>query len=560
MSAKKFGPRLFILVCGLSFASAATEVVVPESGQMRTSLGKLDWAIVVAYMLWMLGIGIYYSLRTKTSEDYYLGGRAMKPSMVGLSLFATLISTISYLAVPGEVMSHGPVVTLMYIASLPIIYVVVCYLLIPYIMKLPITSAYEILENQLGRPVRIFGSVMFLLVRLVWMGLVIYTAANAVVAALGMGPAQAKYVMIVLGFVTVVYSSIGGLRAVVLTDALQAIILLIGALVCVIIVSVKMGGLSWFPTEWSPNWDTQPLFSLDPTVRVTVFGSIVATTVWWVCTAGSDQMAIQRYLSTRDAKAARKAFLFNNLADVVVTTILVLLGFALLGFFRAHPEYTTEQINLKKDTEYLFPHFVVGFMRFGMAGLVVSGMLAAAMSSLASGVNSTTTVFNTDVLGLLLEGRLNDKAKVRLGMWVSLAVGVVAILLALSMGWVPGNLYEVTQRTNGLFVAPLFGLFFFAMFVPFATPFGATMGSLYGFVAAVFVAFWELTGAPGLSFQYILAASLLVDIAVGCLFSLIPYAGRSTAHKTLTCVVALAPLAVAASIFAYACVLEAGGQ
>ena len=379
----------------------------------------------------------------------------MRPSMVGLSLFAAMISTISYLAEPGEVMSRGPIAYLMYLASLPIIYLIVGFLLIPHIMKLPITSAYELLEKRLGMPSRLLGSGIFLLIRFVWMGLVVYTASRAVVTAMGLPLGALAPTIMIMGTITVVYSSMGGLQAVVLTDAIQSLLLIVAAIVCVIIITVKMGGVGWFPTQWSETWDTQPVFSLDPTVRVTMIGSLIATTVWWVCTAGSDQMAIQRYLATRDVKSARKAFLINNIADVCVNVTLISLGFALLGFFREHyPELLRATLADEKKGDYLFPLFVVNFMKFGTAGLVIAGMLAAAMSSLSSGLNSAATVLNTDFLPLLLRKPLDEKTKVRHGMAVSAVIGVIIILLALVIENVRGNLFEVTQKTSNLLVSP----------------------------------------------------------------------------------------------------------
>lgn len=499
--------------------------------------------MVGLYAAGMLAIGAYYARRTRNADDYYLGGRSMRPSMVGLSLFATLISTISYLATPGEMMQHGPIAPLMYLAALPVIYLVVGFILIPYITKLPITSAYEILEKRLGRGIRLLGSTIFVVIRLVWMGLVVYTASRAVTTVIGFKPESLPWVVLTLGAITVVYSSMGGLRAVVLTDVIQSFILFLGALLCVGIITVKMGGFGWFPTEWSENWDTQPWFSFDPTVRVTVFGSIVATTVWWVCTAGSDQMAIQRYLATRDAKAARRAFLYNNLADVVVTVVLVCLGFALLGFFKANPQHLPHGLSLESDTEYLFPHFIVTFMRYGLAGLVLSGLLAAAMSSLSSGVNSASTVINVDIVGFVLNRELSERTKVRMGRWMTVLIGIVVIGFGLVVGKVPGNLYEVTSKTNGLFVAPLFGLFFLAMFVRFATPFGAAFGALYGILAAFLIAFWDLTGNAPLSFQWIGAGSLVATVGVGILLSLIPTRGKGPLFKAVLATVCAIPFA-----------------
>lgn len=543
---------LAVVLFFLSLPAAAQESAALKAG-LRGRLGVLDWFVVAAYILAMLYIGFYYSRRAKTSEEYYLGGRRMKPFMVGVSLFATMVSTISYLAVPGEVMKNGPMAAA-YVFCIPIVFVIVGYGIIPFIMRLPITSAYEILEGKFGKPVRLFGSCIFLLIRLVWMGLVVYSASKVVIPCLGWNLDTLPYVLIFVGGITIAYASMGGLQAVILTDVIQAFILFGGAFVCIAIVTVKLGGFGWIPTQWSPNWDVQPWFSTDPTVRMTLFGTMIQSIAWWVCTAGSDQMAIQRYVATRNAKAARRAFLFNNLADVLVEVLLVCLGFALLAFYMANPEFQIGSVNLEQDADYLFPHFVVNFTGFGIAGLVISGMLAAAMSSLASGVTSTATVLNTDILTLLLGRALTEREKVRLGKWVTVAVGVIVIGLGLLMDKIPGNLYELTAKTNGLFVAPLFGLFFMAMFVPFATPMGTVFGTLYGILAAFLIAFWDLTGHPAISFQWIIPGAMVVNIVVGCLFSLVPTRGKGVTIRVLAATVFTAPLVAGTAAFVAACI------
>ncbi len=530
------------------YPANAQDTAAPPAAALRGGLGVLDWMVVGLYALVMIGIGVFYSYRTRTSEEYYLGGRRMRPGMVGLSLFATMISTITYLAIPGEMMKHGPVY-LTTIAAIPIIFLIVGYLLIPYIMTLPITSAYEILDRRFGRPTRLLGCTIFLLIRFIWMGLVILTSAKVVVRAVGLPPEQAPYVAIVLGAVTVVYSSIGGLRAVVLTDVIQSAIMFFGAILTIIIITVKMGGVGWFPTQWASNWDVQPVFSFDPRVRVTMLGTVLAATTWWVCTCGSDQMAIQRYLATRDARAARRAFLTNNMADASVTLLLSPLGFALLGFFREHPQYLTEQVNLQQNTDLLFPYFIVNFLHFGLAGLVISGMLAAAMSSLSSGINSTCTVINTDIIGYFLRENLSEKTKVRIAKSSALLIGVVVILLSWIIDSVRGNLLEVTSKTSNLLVAPLFGLFFFAMFVPFATPMGAAFGSLYGFLAAFLFAFGDLAGLPPLSWQWILPSALVSDVVTGTLVSLIPVRNGHPVLKALLIGILLIPFTTVMVIF-----------
>lgn len=486
----------------------------------------LDWAVLVAYGAGMLLIGWYYASKTKSAEDYLLGGRRMRSSSVGLSLFATLFSTITYLGLPGEMIKHGPVI-LWSVMAIPIAYLVVGYLLIPCFMRLRVVSAYEILEARLGIHLRLAGSLMFLVTRMFWMALIIYiTADKIIVTTMGWDTSATPWVAAVIGLVTVAYTSLGGLRAVVLTDVIQSIILLSGAVLCVVLISIRMGGLSWWPTQWSPTWSHQPVFSLDPRVRVTVVGSIVSMTVWWICTAGSDQMAIQRYLATRDVPAARRVFLVTGLANILITLFLGSLGFALLGLFRAHPELLAAGMDItqEKTADAVFPYFIVRFLPAGITGLVLAALLAAAMSSLSSGINSACSVIGSDFIGRFRAAPPAEAHSVRQVRLIALFSGLAAVLLSVLVGQVGGNIMEVTVRTNHVFVAPLFGLFFMALFVPFATGFGAACGALAGCAVAVVFAYWDFfTGDPDskLSFQWISLISLVVDMAVAIPLSLV---------------------------------------
>ena len=158
-----------------------------------------DWVIIIIYVFLMLGIGWYYSKRQKNSEDYLVGGRQMNSFISGISLFASFFSTISFLALAGEVIKHGPLVILVMIVSFPVIYVVTAYLIIPFFMKLPITSAYQILEKPLGRGVRMAGSVIFLLTRFVWMALLIFLTSKALVVMFGWDNRFIIYISLLTG-------------------------------------------------------------------------------------------------------------------------------------------------------------------------------------------------------------------------------------------------------------------------------------------------------------------------------------------------------------------------
>lgn len=508
-----------MIIGGLVVADAAwgqTAAPASSSAAVPYGLTTLDWGIIAAYGAGMLGIGVYYARRTRNREDYLLGGRRMRSSSVGLSLFATLFSTITYLALPGEMISKGPVI-LWSMMAIPIAYVLVGYFIIPRFMEQRVTSAYEILETRLGVGLRLLAAIVFLVTRTLWMALIIYvTAEKIIVTMMDLPPDTAAWVTPVVaaavGLLTVAYTSMGGLRAVVLTDVIQSIILLGGACLTIILITVKMGGVTaWWPSAWSPNWDHQPFFSFDPTVRVTVIGSILFMTIWWIGTAGSDQMAIQRYLATRDTKTARRVFLVTGLANILITTLLACVGFALLAFFTAHPDYLSAGA-LETKADIVFPLYIIHHVPPGLTGLILAALLAAAMSSLSSGVNSACSVISVDFIDRFrkVPAADSDAVQVKRIRIISFVSGFVAVVISLLMGQIKGmNIMEITVRTNHVFVAPLFMLFVLALFVRFATPIGAACGTLAGCaVAAVFAC------TNKVSFQWMSLAALLVDLLV----------------------------------------------
>ena len=146
---------------------------------MDYKLGWSAWLIIALYGAGMISVGYYYMRRNKSPDDYLLGGRTMKSGIVGISLFATLMSTITYLAIPGEVIKHGPLF-FGYVFAMPFVYYTVGRLIIPYIMRLKVTSAYEILEKRFNGSIRTLSSLIFIIIRLLWMSVIIYATTDKV--------------------------------------------------------------------------------------------------------------------------------------------------------------------------------------------------------------------------------------------------------------------------------------------------------------------------------------------------------------------------------------------
>lgn len=485
-------------------------------------MAVLDWLVLAVFAAVMLGVGWYFSRQNQTAEDFLLGGRRMSPVAVGLSLFATLVSTLSYLANPGEMVSHGPMMVTQQFAH-PLIFLIVGYLLIPRIMRQPVTSAYELLEERLGPGIRMAGATVFLLLRFGWLATILFATSKVVlVPLLGVSESMIPVFTVLLGVIVAVYCSFGGIRAVVYTDAIQSIMMLLGAILTILFVSVEMGGLTaWWPNEWPSHWQN-PSWGFDPKPRVSFGILLVSTVLWYVCTNGSDQMSIQRFLSTRDAASARKTLLVSQLADVSVSLLLAVTGVALLGFYLKHPERMAEGQTMAANGDQLFPRFIMQELPPGISGLVLSAILSAALSSLSSGINSICAVIERDFLERRTQKDEKGRDPILRLRLLTILVATIAVALSFLNLFFVGNLLERCFKVINLLTAPLFMLFFLALFVPRANAIGAWCGLLVSIAVAVLIAYAEELQLPlQISFVWMMPCSLSSGIIVATAVSLI---------------------------------------
>ena len=485
------------------------------------SLTGLDWIIIIGYGVSMLLVGFYFSRKNKSPDDYMLGGRNMKFWKVGLSLFATMFSAVTYLSLPGEMIKHGPMIWSM-LVSLPFIYVLVAYFFIPFIMKLKITSAYELLETRLDIRNRLLAATYFIIMRFIWMAVIIYMVSEKVIVPImGWPEGTALGVSIIMGVITVIYTSFGGLRSVVLTDIVQTFILFGGTILAIVLITSQVGGLSAIiPSEWPQHWAGWVFF--DTRVRVSFFTAFIATFGWHVCTSGSDQMAIQRYLATRDTRAARKMYLSSIISNLLVFCLLAILGLALYAYFTMHPQSLIPGLSVIDGADLLFPRFIVIGLPAGFSGLVLAGLLAASMSSLSSGINSSALAIINDFILRFRKNPISETNQVKLAKVISLGIGVMIVLLSLFISNVKGNLLELTYKTVNLLVAPLFVPFFMAMFVRWAKPTAVFMGTLASGIAATLISYSQEIFAVNISFLWIIPLSFTVGVAISIMLSLLP--------------------------------------
>ncbi|HTN03717.1 MAG TPA: hypothetical protein VL132_17635, partial [Planctomycetaceae bacterium] len=263
--------------------------------------------------------------------------------------------------------------------------------------------------------------------------------------------------------------------------------------------------------------------------------------------------SVQRFMATTDARAARRALAIQLSCSVIVGLTLGLVGFALLGYFQAHPDRLPAGMRLSADADNIFPMFIAYHLPPGISGLVVAGMFAAAMSSLDSGVNSITAVVMTDFFDRFGFKPKSETGHVRASQILAFSIGLFVVVGSSFMGAIPGNITAMTQKTSNLLTTPIFCLFVFALFIPFARPLGVWLGAITGTLTAAAIAFsgplvvWlshygfdpalvgtevvhtvhETTGVvtetaqDPISFQWIALAAIIVNLGVGTAVSLL---------------------------------------
>ncbi|HJN10655.1 MAG TPA: sodium/solute symporter [Pirellulaceae bacterium] len=486
-----------------------------------TGLQGLDYVAIAIYLGGVLAAGWYFSRQQDEQEDYFVGGRQMPWLAVGLSIIATMLSTVTYLAAPGEVIQHGLAMSIGWMA-MPIAFLVVNALWIPFFMRLGVTSIYEYLERRFGIVARLTAVAMFVLIlRLFWMATIVLTASRAVaqitheslIEMLGVDLPLGDWTLIVLlavGIFATFYTMLGGIKAVIWTDVAQFVALFLGAVLTLIFVAwhTGTGPIDWWNTTTAGGAGHKfpPLASWDITERNTILFTILAAVFWYGCTFIGDQVAVQRYLTTPSVKAAVRSNIVNFVGDFVVMVLLALCGMALLTYY-LDPAFQAEiadGISNPRDervSDKVFPHFITYGLPVGVSGLVVAALFAVAMSSLDSGINSVAAVLTIDVF-IRLRKRESKSNELHLPRVLTLIVGLVCTAVAWIMLSIPEryNIIGITARTFNCALGPLGAMFVVGMFLRRASQTAVVIAAYAGLAIAVGCAWWvELNWAIGMT-------------------------------------------------------------
>lgn len=431
----------------------------------------IDYATIIIYLAALLGVGYFFSKREKGTDDYFKGGGRVPWWAAGLSVFATMLSAITFMAIPAKSYATDWTYYLANISLLVLAPFVVKYYL-PFYRRLNVASAYEYLEVRFNVAVRIFGSIAFILFQMGRMAVVLFLPA---IALSTVSPIDVYTCILIMGVLCIAYTVMGGIEAVIWTDAIQAIILLFGALLSIIIIVANCdGGLTGLidvakesgklhMVNWSWSYTV-------PALWVVVIGNILSNLAPYT----SDQSVVQRYLTTSDEKKAAKAIWMNAFVSVPASLLFFGVGSALFVFYKSKPDLLVPTLS----TDSIYPLFIVKQLPVGIAGLVIAGLFAAAQSTLSSSLNSLSTVIVEDFYKRFKKNT-NDHACLKLARFMTLVMGVFGISSALLLATIDvQSLWDVFLKLLGLFGGGLAGLFFLGIFTTRANGQGALVGAI----------------------------------------------------------------------------------
>lgn len=416
-------------------------------------MSALDLGIILVYMAVMVLIGIACRGKQENESDYFTGhggfSRFWGSVLVGLSIAATFFSGISMLAYPSIAYQKG-IVVLMAAVVLSAAGLLTYQWFLPRFLRTGTREPYEIVERRFGYSTRVLMAVMFLLLRVSWMGTLIYAPTIALMGGFGLEQKWFWGIVLGIGLTSTFYTVFGGIRGVIVTDAIQFLVIVAGILwpVVTVLLRLNLGGSTvWNFLRESGRLDSFS-FSLSPTEPLTfwsmLFGFLVANLGMYL----ADQMALQRYLASEDLRAARKAFLFNICGVVIVVTLLVVMGISLVLFYG-----TVKPGQAPLSADEIFPRFIATELPPGVPGLIFAAILAATMSSMTSGTNALA---GTIVLDFLARSPhfSGSKRRLKTARLLSLGIGLVATLAAGVIGRL-GSIFDIAQALTGVFLGPM---------------------------------------------------------------------------------------------------------
>lgn len=419
---------------------------------------KLPLLDVIVFFLLVFGnvaFGAAFFFRNKTSSQFTKGSGSIPAWVVGMSIFATFVSSISFLALPGKAyMSNWN--AFVFSISIPFASYAAVKFFIPLYRQVGSVSAYYYLELRFGTWARIYASLCYILTQLMRTGAILLLLALPVNALFGW---NVKTVIIVTGLSVILYSMLGGISAVIWTDTIQGIILITGAIICAVFLTFSLPGGAKQLFEIASANHKFSLGSFGPGLKESTFWVVLVYGLFInLQNYGIDQNYIQRYLTTASEKGAKASALFGSLLYIPVSLIFFYIGTALFSYYSARPELLPADLQLPGSGDRVFPYFIATGLPAGLTGLLIASIFSAGMSTVSTSLNSTATIILADYYKKFINTGSDEKSSLMVLRISSLITGILGIGIALLLVGVESVL-DAWWALASIFSGGMLGLF-----------------------------------------------------------------------------------------------------
>ena len=422
---------------------------------MTGNLHSVDLTVLLVYLVGMVVCGCVLARKSGTTEGFIAAGRSMGGLIIGLSIFGTYVSSISYIANPGKSFG-GNWNPFGFGIGLPLAAWIATRWFVPFYRRVGEVSAYTHLENRFGAWARVYAVLCFLLTQLARIGTILYLVALAVEPLTGW---DVRWIIIGTGLLIIVYTLIGGIEAVIWTDVIQSLVLTAGIVISLgVLFAGTPGGISAV-VEVAAAHDKFSMGSMGVSLTQSTFWVVLVYGLFInLQNFGIDQCYVQRYVAAEDEAAAKRSVWIGALLYLPISALLFMVGTALFAFYQLQPELLPKGVT----ADEVFPHFIATQLPVGVTGLLVAGIIAAAMSSVDSSLNSSATLILKDGFQRFGGRDRGERASMRILRIATLVVGLLGIGTALAMINVKSAL-DAWWSLASVFSGGMLGLFLLGM-------------------------------------------------------------------------------------------------
>ncbi len=425
---------------------------------MNHNLAVLDIAVLAFYLVGIVGVGMLFARRNKSADQFITAGRTLPGWAIGMSMFGSYISSISFLASPGKAFSDNWCAAGFVLAT-PLGLMIATLWFLPFYRRSKVVSAYDHLEHRFGPWARLYGVLCYLLLQMGRMGTIMFLLSKAVVPLVAGADAPAWLpiaIIVVTGLVMTTYTLFGGIQAVVWTGVVQSVILIAGPIICIVVLVATMPGglpavLSVAAEHGKMGFGPYDLSPMHQTLWLVVAAAIVEHLRNW----GVDQSYIQRYVSARSDADAKRSVWIAGLMYMPVGAFFFFMGAALFAYYHVQPHLLPATLDAVKDPDAVFPYFITHQLPVGLSGLVIAAIFAASMDT---NLNSMATLTLTDFYKRARPDA-SDRQCLRVLHVSTVLWGLACIGFALVMTLKIGPTVDFSWKVAGLLGGGLIGLF-----------------------------------------------------------------------------------------------------